>query len=219
MSRARTYEGSDVEITFEPRRCVHAGRCVHGLPGVFDPRAKPWIDPDGASGDEIAAAVRQCPTGALSMVRRGDGATEAPDDHVSVAVVPNGPLHVRGNLEVGVPGQTERLKETRVALCRCGQSANKPFCDNSHLEASFVAGDLEVMPERAVDAVPEPGGATVTPRENASLFIEGTVRFTAADGTVGWISNPALCRCGLSSTRPFCDGSHKNGAFVAPGPA
>lgn len=219
MSRRRTYSGSEADISFEGRRCIHAERCVHGLPGVFDPDSRPWINPDGGSAEGIAAVVGRCPTGAISMIRHDGGPEEIADDRVSISVVPDGPLHARGALSVGLPGETEKLEEKRAAFCRCGRSANKPFCDNAHLDAPFVAGDLETMPERAVPDAPDPGGAAVSPLENGPLFFEGVVQFTSADGVVGWIKNPALCRCGLSGTKPFCDGSHKDGGFVAPGPA
>ncbi|MDH3734753.1 MAG: CDGSH iron-sulfur domain-containing protein, partial [Gemmatimonadota bacterium] len=192
-------------------------RCVHGLPGVFDAQGRPWVNPDGASADAIVVAVSACPTGALTAARHDGGEEEIPDSHVSVTCLPDGPVHVRGPLTVGIPGSDEPMRVSRAAFCRCGKSANKPYCDNAHLEASFEAGDLAEMPERAVDEVPAVGGATATPLENGPLLLGGTVRFTDAGGTVGWIANPALCRCGLSANKPFCDGSHKDGAFISPG--
>ena len=50
----------------------------------------------------------------------------------------NGPLLVRGAIAVSrADGTTEVLP--RATLCRCGQSKNKPFCDNSHLAGGFKA--------------------------------------------------------------------------------
>jgi CDGSH-type Zn-finger protein len=51
----------------------------------------------------------------------------------------NGPLNVRGNVEIcaGTGRTIDRM--TSVRLCRCGQSANKPFCDNSHERVGFIA--------------------------------------------------------------------------------
>jgi len=218
MSRVRTYEGPEAQITFDARKCIHAEECVHGLPDVFDAEKRPWIDAAGASADEIAAAVAKCPTGALEIARHDGGAEERADATVSATVAPDGPVYVRGRLTVGIPGEADPVQETRAAFCRCGESANKPFCDNAHIDASFRGGSIAEMPERAVADAPESGGAAVTPLEDGPLFLEGVVRFTAEDGTEGWITNPALCRCGLSGTKPFCDGSHKDGAFVSPGP-
>lgn len=52
---------------------------------------------------------------------------------------PNGPLQVRGNLEIcaGTGRTVDRVTSTR--LCRCGHSANKPFCDGSHARVGFEA--------------------------------------------------------------------------------
>jgi uncharacterized Fe-S cluster protein YjdI len=65
------FRGQSVTITYDDDVCTHAANCVRSLPGVFDANRRPWVDPDGASADEIAAAVRACPSGALSL-RRDD---------------------------------------------------------------------------------------------------------------------------------------------------
>jgi len=65
-----------------------------------------------------------------------------------ITVNSNGPLKVEGDFEIVDPqGQTFGLAgRTAVSLCRCGQSANKPFCDGSHKTTGFtdtvVARDL-----------------------------------------------------------------------------
>lgn len=67
----QSYTNGDVTVTYDPKICTHAGRCVKGLPGVFDIKRKPWIDVDGATADEIAAQVGKCPSGALTFARGG----------------------------------------------------------------------------------------------------------------------------------------------------
>ena len=42
-TKLHRYEGRGVTVTYDAKRCIHAAECVHGLPGVFDPDAKPWI--------------------------------------------------------------------------------------------------------------------------------------------------------------------------------
>ncbi|MGH3555997.1 MAG: (4Fe-4S)-binding protein [Mycobacterium sp.] len=59
------YHGSKIEVTYDEDICIHAGECVRGLPRVFDTNKDPWITPDGASAEEVAAQVRRCPSGAL----------------------------------------------------------------------------------------------------------------------------------------------------------
>lgn len=58
---------------------------------------------------------------------------------VKIAVLDNGPFIVKGDFEVtDGEGQAFPQKE-QVALCRCGASANKPFCDGAHAKAGFEA--------------------------------------------------------------------------------
>lgn len=59
------------------------------------------------------------------------------DGPVTVSPQPDGPLRVEGSLEI-VSGTGRTVDRTRRAfLCRCGHSANKPFCDGSHKAAGF----------------------------------------------------------------------------------
>ena len=61
------------------------------------------------------------------------------DGAVDVQPLPNGPLKLVGNLEV-VSGTGRTVNRvTQAFLCRCGHSANKPYCDGSHKAAGFVA--------------------------------------------------------------------------------
>ncbi|MDQ1483072.1 MAG: hypothetical protein QOF35_1148 [Actinomycetota bacterium] len=152
----RTYRGTDVEVSFDGDLCIHATECVRGLPGVFDRERRPWVLADNATADEVSAVIERCPSGALQY-RRLDGASIEPTSPVTAAIpVANGPLALRGDLVVRrADGTTERLP--RAALCRCGQSKNKPFCDNSHLETGFQAAGAtpaELVPDVAHPADP-----------------------------------------------------------------
>jgi uncharacterized Fe-S cluster protein YjdI len=132
----RIYANDKIEVTWEPRLCIHVKNCVR-LNSVFDPDARPWVNVDGADPDEIAAAVRSCPTGALHFRRLDGGEQEADSEETRIDPRPNGPLFVRGHVRV-LDGDGHVIREdTRVALCRCGSSANKPFCDGSHRRVGF----------------------------------------------------------------------------------
>ncbi len=137
--RQQIYEGDGVTVRFEPRLCLHWGRCWTRLPEVFRPRERPWIHPDQAPADVIAEAVMRCPSGALTFQRTDGGANEEPEETIQVRVVPNGPLLVTGDLDFRRKDGTALRRMTRAALCRCGHSRNKPFCDNSHEQAGFRA--------------------------------------------------------------------------------
>ena len=57
MNEVKVYKGQGVSVQFNVARCIHAANCVHGLPGVFDPQARPWIQPNKATADEVVAVV------------------------------------------------------------------------------------------------------------------------------------------------------------------
>jgi CDGSH-type Zn-finger protein len=111
--------------------------CVRALPQVFDPEARPWVVVDAADADAVAATIETCPTGALHYRRLDGGPQEQPQEEATVEPRPNGPLFVRGLVRmVDEDGQLIR-EDTRLALCRCGASENKPFCDGSHRRIGF----------------------------------------------------------------------------------
>jgi CDGSH-type Zn-finger protein len=89
-----------------------------------------------------------------------DGADRA---RVTITPYPDGPLLVRGAVEIlGVDGTAVPLRRRTVALCRCGLSALKPFCDGSHREAGFRTGDgpgpAASGPDEGSDRAPGPAG-------------------------------------------------------------
>ena len=132
----RIYSNEQIAVSWEPRLCIHFGACFRRLPGVFKPLDRPWVDVNSAPPDEIAATVMQCPTGALHFERLDGGPQEAVPEETRITERPNGPLFVRGHLKIRREDGSVR-DETRVALCRCGQSANKPFCDGTHRRIGF----------------------------------------------------------------------------------
>jgi uncharacterized Fe-S cluster protein YjdI len=135
----REYRNERIVVSWNPKRCIHTANCIRGLPQVFQPTDRPWVHVDAATADEIATVVMTCPTGALHFERLDGGAQEPVPDQTTITVRPNGPLFVRGQLRImGVGGRLIQ-EETRAALCRCGHSENKPFCDGSHQRVGFHA--------------------------------------------------------------------------------
>ena len=65
-SKQIKYTNSEVTVVWKPEVCKHSGRCIFGLPSVFNLHGHPWINMEGASSEEIIQQVNQCPTGALS---------------------------------------------------------------------------------------------------------------------------------------------------------
>jgi uncharacterized Fe-S cluster protein YjdI len=131
---AKHYPAGDVVVSYDPDVCIHAAECVRGLPKVFDPQARPWIRPENAAPEDLEAVIAKCPSGALEFKRMATSPdpTPAAPAGVSVTVKPNGPLLVQGGARVCLPDGTLIKEGAVLALCRCGQSGAKPFCDGTH---------------------------------------------------------------------------------------
>jgi uncharacterized Fe-S cluster protein YjdI len=112
--------------------------CFRGLPQVFNPKKRPWVNIEGATTQEIVKQVKQCPSGALSyyMNEENEKQQEA-DEETRIEVLPNGPLLVYGTLEVKDKDGNETTKQNTTAFCRCGGSMNKPYCDGTHRKIRF----------------------------------------------------------------------------------
>ena len=207
-AKIHTYTGRDATVTWDGVRCIHAAECVRRAPRSFDPKARPWIVPDNAGRDTVADAVNACPSGALAM-HYADGTSAMTSYSANTCEVrENGPYYFRGTLTLA-PG----LAQTRMALCRCGASANKPFCDNTHKTIGFVhATALPVAKAPPVDVdASEP--VTVTPMRDGPLQVRGPLTLRDATGTTVFVESTYLCRCGGSSNKPYCDGTHARIGF------
>jgi uncharacterized Fe-S cluster protein YjdI len=128
----RAYDGDGIRVLWYANRCIHTGECMRALPRVFNSRRRPWIRIERVAADAIAEAVLRCPTGALHFERSDGGKPDEVPGDVTVALVPNGPYFVRGEVEIREEDGTLVRRDSRIALCRCGKSRRVPFCDNSH---------------------------------------------------------------------------------------
>ena len=126
---------------------------------------------------------------------------------------PDGPLYARGELEIETPDGV--VLETRAALCRCGASENKPFCDGSHTRIDFKhGGGFRLGEPIAPPASETDGPLLVRPSRRGPLLLSGVLELRSADlQTYARIQHPALCRCGHSGLKPFCDGTHHDIGF------
>lgn len=131
------YTNGAITVVWKPGLCSHSKKCWTGLPAVFDPRVKPWIKPEGADTDAIIAQVDTCPSGALSYFRNDGQQATTTTDNTKVEVTKNGPLLVHGSIILKDKHGNESTKDKITAFCRCGQSANKPFCDGTHNTCGF----------------------------------------------------------------------------------
>ena len=207
-----TVTGKSATIEFNGQLCIHARRCVLSQPGVFKANVEgPWIDPDAASPEALMHAALNCPSGAIHVTRHEGGANEANPKVNTISVRENGP--VAFNAEIVLSGAPIG---TRATLCRCGESKNKPYCDNSHAAAGFTATGEPATKESAQLAKRD-GRLEITPYPNGPLGVAGPVEIISGTGhTVNRVERTALCRCGHSANKPYCDGTHSRIGFVAP---
>lgn len=210
-SRIFRFESEDIIVSWDYVRCIHVEACIRGLPAVFDRHRRPWIDPSLATADDVAAACEACPTGALHYERLDGGPSEGTPDRNTITVSADGPLFVRGDLSITDEAGEPILRETRAALCRCGHSRNKPLCDGSHREEEFTA-DSELTPaalERGDGEEPEGGSLNIRVSDPGPLMIRGSAELASeSSNDCAHVRVGALCCCGKSKNKPFCDGSH-----------
>ena len=208
--RVHAFRAPGITVTWSRARCIHAADCVMNLPTVFEPGRRPWVDATQASADSVARVVMRCPTGALHFERSDGGANEATPTLNTLMVSRNGPLLLRGDIEVRDTTGDVILRDTRVALCRCGHSRTKPLCDNSHAAAGFREPGAISEPERVEDPGAQHAVLRAIPREKGTLELLGPFAMGSAEGkTMLAGTRTKLCRCGHSRAKPFCDGTHK----------
>lgn len=136
----KEYTNGEITVVWTPGQCIHSKLCWTGLGEVFDPRKRPWVNAQAADTAAIMAQVDKCPSGALSYYHNLPAEEAAPPEilvNTVVEVSGNGPLLVFGNITVKHKDGTEERKNKVTALCRCGASANKPYCDGAHVKIGF----------------------------------------------------------------------------------
>lgn len=139
------YTNNEVTVVWKPKTCIHSTLCWKGLIEVFNPKEKPWVKIDGATTEKIIEQVRQCPSGALSYYLNAEAAVGEPADKIvgesaqimKVEVTPNGPYLIKTECLIVHSDGREETKTGTVALCRCGASNNKPYCDGTHRKVGF----------------------------------------------------------------------------------
>jgi len=144
--RRDSYAGVQVTVFDNRGICQHAGLCTDRLSSVFHTGTEPFVTPSGGRMDEIVRAVRDCPSGALSFAIDSTEAREQVDHAnlrpAAIEVTKDGPYRVSGGVDLfGADGTDEPRADgssrEHYALCRCGQSRNKPFCSGMHWYVNF----------------------------------------------------------------------------------
>ncbi|MCR9193364.1 MAG: CDGSH iron-sulfur domain-containing protein [Hyphomonas sp.] len=209
------YKGDAQTVTWDRRLCIHVGECGRAKGDLFETGRDPWCDPNLSNQDRVAEIVARCPTGALAVKdASGTLQTEPVPARNEIHVSNDGPLYVSGDLTVDGASSDMHSVERRAALCRCGASKNKPFCDNSHREINFQ--DAGAVGDTGLPEIESNGPLTIKRIPNGPLEVSGNFTLRAGSGRDAWSGRKAyLCRCGQSANKPFCDGAHKDAGFKA----
>jgi uncharacterized Fe-S cluster protein YjdI len=72
----KSYTNGKVTVLWTPTVCIHSRICwteATGLPGVFNPRERPWIKMEGSTTERIVNQVKKCPSGALRFYFNDEG--------------------------------------------------------------------------------------------------------------------------------------------------
>jgi len=209
--------GATGTIYFDARRCVHSRHCVLEEPEVFKANQEgDWIFPDKATPERLGRVARRCVSGAIRFERHDGLDPETAPAVNLVRMRENGPLAVNGAIRI-VAANASTIDEFRATLCRCGQSKNKPFCDQSHVAAGFDASG-EAQTRLSPELESRAGRLDITPLRNGPLDVRGAAEVITGTGrTVDRTLQARLCRCGHSRDKPFCDGSHRAAGFMADG--
>jgi CDGSH-type Zn-finger protein/truncated hemoglobin YjbI len=143
--RRDTYVGTTVTVLDNRGLCQHSGFCTDRLSSVFHAGSEPFVTPSGGRMDQIVAAVRACPSGALSFAVDGREAREQVDQTnrpEAIEVSLDGPYRITGGIPLTDTDGAEMARpqgasREHYALCRCGASRNKPFCSGMHWTVNF----------------------------------------------------------------------------------
>ena len=164
-------------------------------PSVSEPAARKPASTDEKALDRWFLEQR----GSKRVPKRLDVANE-------LLVTNGGPLRMSGNITL-INEDGSVTHSNNLSLCRCGASKSKPVCDDQHLDIEFFdSGAIGQMSDWM--PVNRPQTITVTCVKNGPLKFRGYLRIYNKKGQECITMGGALCRCGKSSKKPFCDDKH-----------
>ena len=141
----KEFTNGEITVFWKAELCIHSANCLMGMPRVFNTKRKPWISLAGADSKEIMKTVDTCPSRALTYlksttftIRKPRKKKKAAPKVAKVQILKDGPALVTGNFIIRDSKKKKiRVESSVAALCRCGGSRRKPFCDGSHLSLGF----------------------------------------------------------------------------------
>jgi CDGSH-type Zn-finger protein len=153
----------------------------------------------------------------LRCYEGNDGPGEPVPAANTATVTASGPFRFRGDLALVALDGAVQMAATRMTLCRCGASGNKPFCDDSHARIGFTDPGTIRGGRSSVEAGAEAhqvGRLALRLNPNGPLVCTGPLTLSGADGSAARDVTTFLCRCGGSQNKPYCDGTHKRIGFT-----
>ena len=141
----KEYSNGEVTVFWRAELCIHSANCMIGMPEVFNPKKKPWINIHASDSKEIMHIIDTCPSRALTYLKSTKFVTSKPRatpkkkaKFARVQILKNGPALITGNFIIRDSKKKKiKIDNEVAALCRCGSSKKKPFCDGSHLSVGF----------------------------------------------------------------------------------
>ncbi len=141
----KEYGNGEITVFWNAELCIHSANCLIGLPEVFNTRKRPWVNVHASESKEIMKIVDTCPSRALTYLKSTKFVTSKPrktakmkSKFARVQILKDGPALITGNFIVRDAKKKKLKIENEVAaICRCGASKKKPFCDGTHLTVGF----------------------------------------------------------------------------------
>lgn len=137
-SRAQIMRGPDLNLR-DDHRCAFARFCHRERGNVWELTLS---SDDPTLKAEAIRSANECPAGRLVAVEKS-GKIHEPDYQPEIEIVQDpqegvsAGIFVKGNIPIESSDGSIYEVRNRVALCRCGKSQNKPFCDATHVEIDF----------------------------------------------------------------------------------
>ena len=220
LRKVDVYQGKNITIIDNRGICAHTGHCTNDLPHMFRMKTEPWIDPDAEENETVIKTIRKCPSGALSY-SIDDKVHDSIKREPAIIVSKDGPYFVQGGIAFEDPNGDVTESSEHYALCRCGGSKNKPFCDGSHWYNEFK-NDSEWAKNQIKNNVESPD-LTSNFKEVGAVedFNEGEGKLVEIDGeklavfksndNISAISNVCAHQSG-----PLSEGELVNGIVTCP---
>jgi uncharacterized Fe-S cluster protein YjdI len=142
----KEFSNGEVTVYWKSELCIHSANCLIGSPEVFNSKKKPWINVHASNSKDIMKVIDTCPSRALTYLKSTKFVTSKPratvkmkSKYARVQILKNGPALITGNFIVRDAKKKKiKIDNEVAAICRCGASKKKPFCDGSHQKVGFT---------------------------------------------------------------------------------